>query len=462
MSRSRLSQTERLALLLPVVVLAVTGCFGGEGYGGPVDGPAAPGGEGTVSDQDTGAFSQPAANLSEENQALFRIGDTVFTDPWSPAAEGQQDRDGLGPTFLATSCAGCHPADGRDMPPSSEGPSGTPIIRFVDKKGDPVALDAYGIQIQTQAVDGVPAEAAIGIEWIEQGDAYPDGTAFSLRWPSVTILSPFFGPLVASTSGIRLAPTLIGLGLLEAIPAPAIRANADPADDDGDGISGVVSEVHADGVSALGRFGLKANVATVADQVATAYLFDLGITSPPFPTENCPGPQDSCQQAPPGGSPEISAERLAAVVLYAQTLAVPARIGLDDTSVIAGEQLFDQLGCAACHTKRWETGAHEVESLSYQAIYPYTDMLLHDMGEGLSDGRRDGTAFPTEWRTSPLWGIGLARTVNPQAGFLHDGRARSIEEAILWHGGEAAGARDRFMSLSAADRTVLLLFIKSL
>ena len=221
----------------------------------------------------------------------------------------------------------------------------------------------------------------------------------------------------------------------------------------------------ADGPSAPGgetRFGLKANVATVADQAAIAYLFDLGITSPRFPAENCPEEQTTCRGALSGGSPEISAERLAAVVFYAQTLGVPARVGLDDQSVTAGQQLFDDVGCTACHKRRWETGAHEVESLSYQTIYPYTDMLLHDMGDDLSDGRNDGTATASEWRTAPLWGLGLVRTVNAEAGFLLDGRARRIEEAVLWHGGEAAASKDRFVELDARDRTRLLLFLKSL
>jgi CxxC motif-containing protein (DUF1111 family) len=149
-------------------------------------------------------------------------------------------------------------------------------------------------------------------------------------------------------------------------------------------------------------------------------------------------------------------------VFYAQTLGVPARAGVDDESVIAGEQLFDSIGCTACHTTRWETGAHDVESLSHQVIYPYTDLLLHDMGEDLSDGRTDGTATASEWRTAPLWGLGLVRTVNANAGFLHDGRARTIEEAVLWHGGEASVSRDRFVELSSRDRTLLLLFLKSL
>jgi len=326
-------------------------------------------------------------------------------------------------------------------------------------------------QHHVPVVIGVMGEMRHLWEWIkgerrssglDRAYEYPDGVAFALRRPSVDVRSLSFGPLAGDSSGIRLAPNLIGLGLLEAIPEAAIRANADTEDVDDNGISGVAPEVFSEGVSVLGRFGLKSNVATVADQAAIAYHFDLGITSPRFPAENCPEEQITCTDAASGGFPEISAERLAAVVFYAQTLGVPTRVGVDDESVIAGEQLFDDIDCTACHTRRWETGIHEVESLSHQVIYPYTDMLLHDMGEDLSDGRTDGTATASEWRTSPLWGLGLVRTVNPDAGFLHDGRARSIEEAVLWHGGEGSTSRDLFVELSAQDRTFLLLFLKSL
>lgn len=462
MSRSRPSDSARGVLILASAMVLVSGCSGDGGYSDFFDGPAAPGGEGTVIDKGVGAFSQPAANLSDADRALFRVGDSFFTEPWTPAGEGHEDRDGLGPTFLATSCAGCHVGDGRGAPPLADGAPGTPIVRFSDTRGRGVVLENYGVQLQSRAIHAVPVEAMVEFEWVIENGTYSDGAEFTLRRPVAIVEQLAFGALPSPVSGVRLAPGLIGLGLLEAIPESVLRANADAGDVDGDGISGVASEVTVDGEQVLGRFGLKANVATVAEQVATAYLLDIGITSPRFPTENCPAAQDACHQASSGGSPEISAERLAAVVSYAQTLGVPARVGLEDESVLAGERIFDGLGCATCHTTKWETGAHDIEALSYQAIYPYTDLLLHDMGEGLSDGRSDGTASPREWRTAPLWGSGLVRTVNPNAGFLHDGRARTLEEAILWHGGEGGASRDRFVRLPAADRTVLLLFVKSL
>lgn len=215
-------------------------------------------------------------------------------------------------------------------------------------------------------------------------------------------------------------------------------------------------------MAVLGRFGLKGNVASVADQTAIAYLLDMGITSLVLPEENCPEVQVDCAAAPNGGVPEISQERFDDVVFYAQTLAVPGRPFAADESILDGQLLFEQIGCAGCHVQTWETGDHPVSAFVGQRIYPYTDLLLHDMGEGLSDGRADGSASATEWQTPALWGLGLTRTVNADAGFLHDGRGRTVEEAVLWHDGEAAGVTQTFKELSEDDRQLVLNFLKSL
>ncbi|MCZ7532222.1 MAG: thiol oxidoreductase [Acidimicrobiia bacterium] len=451
-----------LTLLCTVLAVAVSACTLSVTPNPSRSGPGAPGGDGTVKARGVGAFSQPAANLTERQVARFLIGDQFFTKPWSVASSGQPDQDGLGPTFLATSCAGCHLGDGRSSAPDH--PDAAPIIRFITPDGTATTLDAYGVQLQSKAIDGVEPEADIRVTWTETEGRYRDGTSYTLRSPIIDVSNERFGSLTgAHASGLRSAPALIGVGLLEAIPADDIRSHADPDDLDGDGISGVASVVETlSGEPALGRFGLKANIATVADQTALAYLLDLGITSPMMPDENCPIGQVACSEAPTGGNPEISSDRIGAVVFYAQTLGVPARVGLDDASVIRGQAIFESIGCDACHIERWKTGDHEVDALANQTIYPFTDMLLHDMGEGLGDGRTDGTAGPTEWRTPPLWGLGFTRAVNPNAGFLHDGRARSIEEAILWHGGEATASAAQFIKLDADDRERLLHFLKSL
>ena len=262
----------------------------------------------------------------------------------------------------------------------------------------------------------------------------------------------------------RIAPSVFGGGLLEAIPDAAILAKADPDDSDGDGISGRANMVWSvrDGETRLGRFGWKANVPTLEQQIAGAFHGDIGITSPLFVDENCPTGQDTCQSAPNGGVPEIGEERLAKVVFYNQTLAVPAMRDVDDPQVRRGARLFLKAGCAACHTPNYTTGEHAVPAVTGQVIFPYTDLLLHDMGEGLADGRPDFLANEREWRTPPLWGIGLIKNVNNHTRLLHDGRARDIAEAILWHGGEGLAAREEFRKMSREEREALLRFLEAL
>ena len=461
--RRRRALGGRRLLVVGAILIVATGCYGGEGYGEYGGGPGSPGGDGSVANYGPGAFSQAAANLSPDEIVRFRIGDRFFTQPWSAAPGASPESDGLGPTYLATSCAACHPADGRSSSPASDRSDSFPILRFTDGSDSGTILEHYAVQLQTDAIEGVDVEGALSIEWESVAGSYPDGTPYELRTPKVTTTGSFPWVEGHGASGVRMGPALIGLGLLEAIPEDDIVAAADPDDTDGDGISGVAARVRAlDGAEALGRFGLKANVASVADQTAIAYLLDIGITSDLLPDENCPAIQMSCSEAPSGGAPEISASRFADVVFYAQTLAVPSRPFAFDETVREGELVFEDVGCTACHTRRFTTGDHEVEALAGQVIYPYTDLLLHDMGPGLSDGRSDGTASPQEWRTPALWGLGLTRAVNPHAGFLHDGRARTIEEAVLWHDGEARSARDAWMQLPAEQRDRLLIFLKSL
>ncbi|MGI9641734.1 MAG: di-heme oxidoredictase family protein [Acidimicrobiia bacterium] len=463
-SRVLVPAAGRSWLVAIALAVLVAGCYGGEGYSDYATGPGAPGGDGTVSNYGPGAFSQAAANLSQDEIARFRIGDRFFTQPWSSAPGEAPESDGLGPTYLATSCAACHPADGRSSAPASADGEGSPILRFVDATGAGSDLDDYHHQLQTDAVDGVPPEGVLTITWEEVEVTYPDGSPISLRRPVIGAEGAFGELGGALASGVRVGPSLIGLGLLEAIPQGDVMDGADPSDDDGDGISGRVPMVLplSGGDEVLGRFGLKGNVASVADQTAIAYLLDMGITSPLLPDENCPVVQVDCANAPAGGSPEISEQRFADVVFYTQSLAVPGRPFAADESIVAGQRIFEDIGCAGCHVPKWVTGDHEVSAFVGQTIYPYTDLLLHDMGEGLSDGRADGSASATEWQTPALWGLGLTRTVNADAGFLHDGRARNVEEAVLWHGGEAGAATRAFTELSESDRELVLNFLKSL
>ena len=453
-----------------VVVVAGTvlsGCGGG-GSGGP---DPDLGGDTTRHQLSRNSLAFPAPNLTAAERRLFEVGDSFFTKNWVTAPASTDARDGLGPTFNGQACSSCHVLDGRGAPPDPTGvetrlglllrlsvPGTTPT-------GAPAAHPVYGGQLQDRATSGVPAEGRIEVELATIEGAYADGTPHTLAKPTFRIADATFGPLGDDTMiSPRLAPQVIGAGLLEAVPEATIVAAADPDDADGDGISGRpnrVWDVRAD-APALGRFGWKANVATVEQQAAGAFHGDLGITSTLHPDQDCPPAQTECAAAIGGGEPELTDDRLAAVTFYGRTLSVPAMRDPDAGDVRAGHEAFTELGCAACHTPTLRTGDSDIAALADQEIHPYTDLLLHDMGPGLSDGRQDFDAGPQEWRTPPLWGVGIVDDVNGSRFLLHDGRATSLEEAILWHGGEAEAARDAFGALDAKSRAKLIQFLESL
>ncbi|MCB9791255.1 MAG: thiol oxidoreductase [Alphaproteobacteria bacterium] len=407
------------------------------------------------------AYSMPAQNLSREHQLDFYGGNGFFTGNWVEAGASAESRDGLGPLFNARSCAGCHFEDGKGAPPEGEGPFVGLLLRLsVDGAPDPV----YGGQLQDQALPDVPVEATPEVTWIEAPGAYPDGAAYSLRRPVFTLHDPGYGALPEDLEiSPRLAPHMIGLGLLEAIPEEALAALEDPDDLDGDGISGNRQRVMTAEGERTGRFGWKAEAPDVAAQSAGAFAGDMGLTSALKPADDCTAGQPECLEQPDGGRPELESEVFESVVLYARALAVPMRRDPESPEVLAGRDLFHELGCAACHVPSFTTGDAALAELSEQRIWPYTDLLLHDMGEGLADERPVGLADGREWKTPPLWGLGLADEVaRGELGFLHDGRARSLEEAVLWHGGEAEGSRDAFLHLSAEERDAVLAFVEDL
>jgi CxxC motif-containing protein (DUF1111 family) len=262
----------------------------------------------------------------------------------------------------------------------------------------------------------------------------------------------------------RIAPPVIGMGLLEAVPEDQITDRADEDDTDGDGVSGRPNRVvdPVTGETTLGRLGWKANVASVAAQTAGAFHGDLGVTSPVFPDQDCTEVETACRSAIDGGDPEVDDQTFEAVVFYTRVVAVPERRPDERGADVEGAELFLSAGCASCHTPTLTTGASDIPALADQVIHPYTDLLLHDMGEGLADGRPDAEATGSEWRTAPLWGIGLTRTVNDHTRFLHDGRARSLTEAILWHGGEAEASADRFRTMTTEQRDALIAYLETL
>ncbi len=429
------------------------------------------GGQASIYDTTPNAFGQPAPGLDRDQELLFFVGNSFFNQNWVSAPASTEARDGLGPLFNARSCAGCHFRDGRGRPPATETEAGTGLLLRVSIPGraegggqrpDPV----YGGQIQDLALPGIPAEASLVVDRKDVPGTLADGSVYALEEPAYRLTALGYGePHPELQVSPRVAPQMIGMGLLEAVPEEFILSRTDPDDTDGDGISGRPNQVwdHASGQSALGRFGWKASQPTVLQQTAGAFLDDMGITTVLRPEENCTTAQEACLQARGGGVPEIEEDDLMKVVLYASSLAVPAMRDPGDPEVVRGSAAFDDIGCSGCHIRTVATGPHPtIPALSDQRIHPYTDLLLHDMGEGLADGRPDFEATGREWRTPPLWGIGLFETVNGHTRYLHDGRARNLSEAILWHGGEAAPARNRYRALDARDRAALLRFLGSL
>ncbi len=433
------------------------------------------GGDTTRAVQGANAFGFPAAALSNEERRVFEIGDSFFTQNWVTAPASTDARDGLGPMFNAQACSSCHLHDGRGVP-ASTGDGDLGLLLRLSVPGDgvdnvPLPHPTYGDQLQDRAVGGVPAEGQLVISSADVPGAYADGTPYVLRAPTYTIESPAFGDLGDDVMvSPRLAPQVIGMGLLEAIPEASILANVDPDDTDADGVSGRPNRVVDPETeeTELGRFGWKANAPTVRVQAAGAFNGDMGITSSLLPDESCTAEQTACVRAPGGGAvgePEIPDDRLGSVVFYTRTLAVPASRDAGDERVQQGAESFVAMGCAACHVDTFTTGSIDVvgvEALSDQTIHPYTDLLLHDMGGGLADGRPDFEATGSEWRTPTLWGLGLIDDVNGERFLLHDGRARTIVEAILWHGGEGTAAMEAFRTADAATRDALVDFLEAL
>ena len=425
------------------------------------------GGETTVFDASSHAFSIPAPNLSTAALAKHLEGDVEFEAIFvtAPAVVNP----GLGPIYNNVSCINCHSRDGRGRPPGIDEGLVSLLFRLSLPKAEdsvagkpPTPVPGFGTQLNNRAIVEANPEGKVKIEYIEQTLTTADGTRVHLRHPNYT-LTETYQPLPENVEvSPRVAPAVFGLGLLEAIPENAILAYADEADIDGDGISGkpnYVWDVVAQRYT-LGRFGWKANQPTLLQQVAAAYNDDMGITTSLFFVENSAGQSQLTEH---GVTPEVSDEILEVVAFYVQTLAVPARRNVDDPQVKLGEQLFAKAQCASCHVPTLRTGVLAgVPSVSNQTIHPYTDLLLHDMGPDLADNRPDFHASGSEWRTPPLWGIGLVQRVNGHTNFLHDGRARDLMEAILWHGGEAEASRQTVKQMSKAERDALIAFLESL
>lgn len=425
----------------------------------------------TVNDLSENAFGNEVPGLTSDESNIFVVGNSFFRTNWVTAPASTTARDGLGPFLNAQSCGACHPKDGRGQPPSA-GDTDMRALLFrlsVDgstNTGAPMPHPEYGGQLQPLAIIGVLPEGQPLVQYIEQQITFSDGQKTAIRVPRYTFTTNYSGNLDNAHISPRVGNQLCGVGLLEAIPEQTILSWADEFDKDGDGISGRPNYVwdYNANTKRLGRFGWKANQPSLKQQVAGAFNGDMGITTSLFNQEEYPTSfADKYKDIPNGGTPEITDNLLDKVTFYCQTLAVPARRNVKDKEVIAGEVLFAKIGCNQCHKDKVTTSMIAVPSiLSNIDIKPYTDMLLHDMGDGLADGRADFEANSNEWRTTPLWGIGMIQTVNGHSFLLHDGRARNIEEAILWHEGEAENTKTKYTKLSKIERQQLISFVNTL
>jgi CxxC motif-containing protein (DUF1111 family) len=441
----------------------------------------APGGDTTVVASGKNAFSFAATNLTAAEQTRFAIGNSFFKRNWVETPASTSARDGLGPHFIGRSCAACHLFDGRGAPPAilngiNREPPVALLIRLsipgIAADGGPMPEPTYGDQLNNFAISGVTPEGQIQIQQLRLTGRFADGSSYHLNKPLYSTTDLHYGAMASNVMmSPRIAPQLIGVGLIDAISAQDIITNQADQHNSKGPIKGKVNwvwDAFAE-KKMVGRFGWKANVATLAHQTASAFVGDIGITSSRFLSEPCTAKQLDCllAQRLTKGLPDIDDKTLSDVIFYQAVLAPVQRRNTETAQVLRGEKLFHQAQCAACHRPSYKTTQGPFPNLSSpalngQTIYPYTDLLLHDMGADLADGRPDFLATGQQWKTPPLWGIGIIKEVNGHQRLLHDGRANGVQEAILWHGGEASGSRAQFKAMKRQDRAALVNFVESL
>lgn len=384
------------------------------------------------------ASPPPWTEIPAATRRHFNLGHMVFNAKWQPAGHESQ-LVGLGPLFVENSCAACHEGGARGLPPAAAGGLSS---SFVLQLGGPAT--AYGDVLNTRAIEGHQPEGRIAVTLQQREGQYADGQRWTLRDPRYVVDSP--PPRLPADTVLkpRIGPQVFGVGLLDAVPLPALEAirNAQAPSVRGD---------------IGGRFGWQGTAMSLVDQTAIAFAREMGLTSPILSRDDCTQAQPHCLEAPQAGTPELPEDLFHAVNTFQFMLAAPARGKIDPAADAAGAALFERTGCAACHVPQLPVprDAGDIR------IDPYTDLLLHDLGEPLADRTVAGTPVPSRWRTAPLWGLAHALKAGP-VGLMHDGRASSIEEAILWHEGQGAEARRRFMAMDAASRRQLLAWVESL
>lgn len=419
------------------------------------------------------AYLQPIPLLSETDKATFFKGRNLVRQSWVIPPSENPSIAGLGPLYNRISCIACHTGNGRGFAPNAANePMRSMLVRLSipgsNSHGGPLPHPAYGDQLNEHGVPGVSGEGTAQVTYSEKTVLLNGGEKVALRMPILHFSDLAYGELPANImTSTRIAPAIYGLGLLEAVSDSTILAQTTIPKPTG--IKGHVNRVWnvAQGKTVIGRFGWKANMPNLRQQIAGAFVGDMGLTSELFPTENCTSVQTECKKSPSAGNPEVSNEQLDQTEFYHLALAAPKIRQASDENTQAklkhGANIFVKAQCSACHVPELKTGEYaRLPALSNKTIHPYTDMLLHDMGEYLADKRPDYLANGREWRTPPLWGVGLAKKVEPNTGFMHDGRARNLIEAILWHDGEGATSASIVKAMSSNDRAALLSFIESL
>ncbi|TDO99740.1 di-heme oxidoredictase family protein [Marinomonas balearica] len=423
------------------------------------------------------SYTTPLSGLSAEEKLDFELGRSIFERFWVPSPSSTTASDGLGPIFNARSCHSCHMNGGRGHAPQ-EGQLGSEVPSFFVRLGNKTSPlteimgdETYGRQFQQLGSSSVPSEGDYTIHWETKVETFKDGSQVTLKKPSIEWGAKHYGEFQPTTGiSLRVTPPLVGMGLIDAIDPETILANEDADDRDNDGISGKANWVYENGRRVIGRFGHKAHVSDLSHQNQSAFNGDLGLSTPlfPKPSGDCTSKQLKCIQAPNGNTAHIEdlevghfqSDRVDEFVALSRP---PAMRNLQEPWFIEGKAIFDKLACASCHTPKMTSGSNvKYDALKNRRFYPFTDLLLHDMGRELANEFPVFNAEPQEWRTAPLWGIGLSEAVSGRKGFLHDGRAATIEEAILWHGGEAEPHKNAYKALSKANRDLFMKFLESL
>ncbi|QVY65883.1 di-heme oxidoredictase family protein [Polaribacter sp. Q13] len=419
------------------------------------------------------AFGTSIPGLISLESAFFGVGNAMFEQSWVSAPATTTSRDGLGPIFNARACASCHSNDGRGKPILENNASSQGFLIRLSTGNSPINgpidFPNYGGQLQDNSNLGIAKEASINVSFETITGTYPDGETYELRKPTYTIVDTNYGSISNVKQSARVGTQVIGMGFVDALSEASILANQDINDLDGDGISGKANYVWnvKENKTTIGKFGWKANQPTLEQQIAGAFSGDMGLTSSIFPDENCPDGVD-CSKLNNGNNVgetvEVTDTQMSRIMVYQAAISVPKRRDYKTPDVLEGKQLFKDLACVTCHVNNFTTGNDYslLKQLENITIKPYSDFLLHDMGDELADNRADFLANGNEWRTQPLWGLGLIKEVNNHTFLLHDGRARNIEEAVLWHGGEAENAKNNFKNLSKEKREQLLKFLNSL